>query len=170
MQSGITILHNHSIKQLFWRCIFNKLKSKNSLNSDEDMSRAGNIVGSQGSELEQLEAFNAQYSVVKRGVKSRRAKRGKDGTELSDGIVNAMVDDLRRARLEQWCRKHGCKVKLELKDKIALRKWFYSLDSDNSGEVSAEELHDPMLSTGRQEPFDFDFGSLILHSIVIRMQ
>lgn len=108
-----------------------------------------------GSELQQLEAFNAQYAVMnkhnERGMshnKSRRSKRGKDGTQLSDGIVNAMVDDLRRANLEKWCRKHGCKVKLELKDKIALRKWFYSLDSDNSGEVSAEELHDPMLSTG----------------------
>ncbi len=39
-------------------------------------------------------------------------------------------------------------MKFALKDKVALRKWFYTLDADGSGEVNADELHDPMLSTG----------------------
>lgn len=83
---------------------------------------------------------NAQQMQGNAGAETR--------TSFSSGIKKVMCDDLRRDRLEKWCRKHGRKVKFELKDKIALRKWFYTLDADGSGEVNADELHDPMLSTG----------------------
>ena len=112
--------------------------------------------------LDDLEMFNAQYAACK--GKGGRLKRLESqpllnplskGNQLNSSIKNAMIDDLRRSRLEKWCRKHGHQVKFELKDKIALRKWFYSLDSDGSGEVNAEELQDPMLSTGTILVFSF---------------
>lgn len=100
--------------------------------------------------LSQVESLHASYSAVNKKPKSLAAASGEDSSVgvISNSMRNAMIDDLRRARLEKWCRKRGRKVKFELKDKIALRKWFYTLDADGSGEVIADELHDPMLSTG----------------------
>ena len=61
------------------------------------------------------------------------------------------IDDIRQERLEKWCLKHGKKpaVKFLLKDKLALRRWFYSLDTDGSGEVNTDELQHPLLSKGK---------------------
>ena len=104
--------------------------------------------------LDDIEAFNVQYVACKgtagrlKRLQTQAILNPLSKGQLNPTIKNAMLDDLRRSRLEKWCKKHGHQVKFELKDKIALRKWFYSLDSDGSGEVNAEELQDPMLSTG----------------------
>eukprot|EP01029_Cantina_marsupialis_P004507 TRINITY_DN14574_c0_g1_i1.p1 TRINITY_DN14574_c0_g1~~TRINITY_DN14574_c0_g1_i1.p1 ORF type:complete len:411 (+),score=78.84 TRINITY_DN14574_c0_g1_i1:140-1372(+) len=57
--------------------------------------------------------------------------------------------DQRNARESSWMRRHGkSKREFTAQQKRDLLLWFQSLDADGSGEVSAEELEDPLISTG----------------------
>jgi Ca2+-binding EF-hand superfamily protein len=64
--------------------------------------------------------------------------------------VHEKMEDLRQEACEKWCVLHGKKIneKYTNLEKRMLRKWFKELDYDGSGEVSVEELQDPMLSSG----------------------
>lgn len=66
------------------------------------------------------------------------------------GSVQEKREDLREEEIEWYCRKHGKKAaaKYTNEEKRKLRKWFQELDYDGSGEVSVEELQDPLLSAG----------------------
>lgn len=64
--------------------------------------------------------------------------------------VHEKMEDLRQEECEKWCILHGKAIneKYTNLEKRMLRKWFKELDYDGSGEVSVEELQDPMLSSG----------------------
>lgn len=51
---------------------------------------------------------------------------------------------------EAWAMKHGKKLssKYSMNEIRQLRQWFHELDNDQSGEVSYNELIDPLLSSG----------------------
>eukprot|EP01035_Chromulina_nebulosa_P017206 gene17206-22727_t len=60
------------------------------------------------------------------------------------------LEDLRQEEVEKWCFRRGKKpaYKLLNKEKRQLRKWFKEIDVDGSGEVTAVELEDALLSSG----------------------
>ena len=66
------------------------------------------------------------------------------------GSLEEKYEDLRAEGIEVFCAKHGKTpaARFVNKDKRMLRKWFQELDADRSGEVSVQELQDPMLSAG----------------------
>lgn len=69
----------------------------------------------------------------------------------ADNHIAEVEMDLREETLERWCMKHHGRIpstSYQNKDKRLLRKWFNQLDNDGSGEVSVNELLDPMLSSG----------------------
>jgi len=71
-----------------------------------------------------------------------------------NGIRKRMINDtqrqLREESQENWLlrRKRGITGGFTCQQKRKLRKWFDSLDDDGSGEISAEELRDPLISFG----------------------
>lgn len=64
---------------------------------------------------------------------------------MAEKLADCWQDDF-----ERWCRNHQIvpKLKVTLNDKVALRNWFAALDDDGSGEVSIDELENPMISAG----------------------
>ena len=66
------------------------------------------------------------------------------------GTVQEFMKDMWQEQVESYSatRKKVPAVRLTLSDKRNLRRWFSALDADGSGEVSIEELEDPLISTG----------------------
>ena len=66
------------------------------------------------------------------------------------GSIEEFQKDLWQGSAERFNKlrgKHSC-VRLSLADKRNLRRWFTVLDADGSGEVTIDELEDPLISTG----------------------
>ena len=66
------------------------------------------------------------------------------------GTVSEFMKDLWQEEVEDYSkvRQKIPAVRLTLSDKRNLRRWFSALDADGSGEVTIEELEDPLISTG----------------------
>jgi len=66
------------------------------------------------------------------------------------GSVEEFQKDIWQEAAEKFARKRGRRpgVRLTLQDKRNLRRWFSDLDADGSGEVTIDELEDPLISTG----------------------
>jgi hypothetical protein len=67
------------------------------------------------------------------------------------GSVDQARDDMRRDVVEEWCRRRGRRAgtkSLTMSETRTLRKWFMKMDADGSGEVSVDELQEPLLSCG----------------------
>jgi Ca2+-binding protein (EF-Hand superfamily) len=58
--------------------------------------------------------------------------------------------EIQDAQIEKWLEKTGRfpKKRWKISQKRALKNWFERLDKDGSGEIDADELADPLLSTG----------------------
>ena len=73
-------------------------------------------------------------------------------------------EDLRLEALEAYYNSHGTNkaaVTWSVADKRMLRKWFKALDFDGSGEVSVQELQDPLISAGILKTRDQVFRVLL---------
>ena len=66
------------------------------------------------------------------------------------GSIEEFQKDLWQAGAERFSnvRQKQSGLRLSLSDKRNLRRWFSALDADGSGEVTIEELEDPLISTG----------------------
>lgn len=95
-------------------------------------------------------------NVVKRKVLDARvfdASNDDKESSLDHPKLNSIeekLEDLRHEDIEKWCVKHGrvAACKLFNHEKRVLRRWFKEIDVDGSGEVTADELQDAMLSSG----------------------
>ena len=66
------------------------------------------------------------------------------------GSAEERESDMWQYDFENWCKHRKIKpaLKVTLNDKVSLRRWFAALDEDGSGEVSIDELENPMISAG----------------------
>lgn len=68
---------------------------------------------------------------------------------VSKDKLKSIEMDILDDKNESWCSKHGLQLpELRAVDKRSLRQFFLTLDDDGSGEVSFNELLDPLVSSG----------------------
>lgn len=113
------------------------------------LSRAAVVVKEARNELAHLRADLRQNSCrVLTRLDTIGAPNIIEGAKI--GSLEQVRDDLRQDDMESWCKRRGKSnsKKMTMEDKRVLRKWFLKMDADGSGEVSIEELQDPLLSAG----------------------
>ena len=113
------------------------------------LSRAAVVVKEARNELAHLRADLRQNSCrVLTRLDTIGAPNIIEGAKI--GSLEQVRDDLRQDDMENWCKRRGKSnpKKMTMEDKRVLRKWFLKMDADGSGEVSIEELQDPLLSAG----------------------
>jgi hypothetical protein len=84
-----------------------------------------------------VQAAQQEFLCIKARNKSKR-------------ILKTCRLEIQDAQTEKWLEKTGRfpKKRWKISQKRALKKWFERLDKDGSGEIDADELADPLLSTG----------------------
>lgn len=90
----------------------------------------------------QLELETIKLAVTYFPMESKR-RRQKNKLDIQE-----CENDIREEMIESWCAKRGKPIKMKHEDKRRMRNWFRQLDHDESGEVTVDELQDPMISAG----------------------
>eukprot|EP00854_Cymbomonas_tetramitiformis_P027159 gene27159-33425_t len=79
-------------------------------------------------------------------AKSDEMKQRKLRKEAAKKFIEAHREEVERTWMETRNKVRGFHYTVQ--EKKALKKWFETMDADGSGEISVEELEDPLISTG----------------------